>query len=74
MKERIITISPNEIVTIKVLQNQEKENYSISEFARLSGLSRSTIYRKHKDGEITFQGTEKSPKISHEQLIKFKKQ
>jgi hypothetical protein len=50
------------------------ENYSISQFARLSGLSRSTIYKKKKSGEIIFEGTEKSPKISHEQLIKFKKQ
>lgn len=71
MKERIITIRPDEQVTIKVVPF---ENYSISEFARLSGLSRSTIYKKKKSGEIIFGGTEKSPKISHEQLIKFKKQ
>jgi hypothetical protein len=73
MSQRTITISPGETVIVKVLESGEKENYSISEFARLSGLSRSTIYRKHEKGEITFQGTDKSPKISHEQLIKFKK-
>lgn len=73
MSQRTITICPGETVIVKVLESGEKQNYSISEFARLSGLSRSTIYRKKEKGEIVFDESDKSPKISHEQLIKFKK-
>lgn len=72
LKERNITITQDEKLIVTVVA--KKQSYSISEFAKLSGLSRSTIYRKKESGEIIFDESGKSPKISHEQLMNFKKE
>jgi len=70
MSERIVTINPGE--TLKIIVSEEKEEYSISEFCKLAKLSRSTVYRKNEKGEIPFITSGKTPKISHETLVKFK--
>ena len=74
-EEKIIDVNPGDRIVINV-KNDESDNktYSISEFAKLSGLSRSTIYLKIDNGEIPKIMVGKSPKIEHKYLNQFKKQ
>lgn len=74
-EEKIIEVNPGDTIIINV-KNDESDNktYSISEFAKLSGLSRSTINVKIKDGIIPKIMIGKSPRIEHKYLNQFKKQ
>jgi len=72
-EEKIIDVNPGDRIVINV-KNEDNRNYSISEFAKLSGLSRSTIYLKIDNGEIPKIMVGKSPKIEHKYLNQFKKQ
>jgi len=72
-EEKIIDVNPGDTIIINV-KNEDNRNYSISEFAKLSGLSRSTIYLKIDNGEIPKIMVGKSPKIEHKYLNQFKKQ
>lgn len=70
MKERIIEISPGEIVIIKHTVSQ-KEWFTISEFAKLKKIARSTLYSKIKKGEIKVNtDVLNKPKININQLNK----
>jgi len=72
-EEKIIDVNPGDTIIINV-KNDDNRNYSITEFAKLSGLSRSTIYLKIDNGEIPKIMVGKSPKIEHKYLNQFKKQ
>ena len=72
-EEKIIDVNPGDRIVINV-KNEDNRNYSISEFAKLSGLSRSTIYLKIDNGEIPKIMIGKSPRIEHKYLNQFKKQ
>jgi len=72
-EEKIIDVNPGDTIIINV-KNEDNRNYSISEFAKLSGLSRSTIYLKIDNGEIPKIMIGKSPRIEHKYLNQFKKQ
>ena len=67
MSERIVTINPGEKITIVIAD--EKHEYSQKEFLGKTGISRTTLYRKIKSGEISLNS---SGKISHETLVNFK--
>lgn len=73
-EEKIIDVNPGDTIIINV-KNDESDNktYSISEFAKLSGLSRSTIYLKIDNGEIPKIMVGKSPRIQGKYLAQFKK-
>jgi len=74
-EEKIIDVNPGDTIIINV-KNEESDNktFSISEFAKLSGLSRSTIYLKINSGEIPKIMIGKSPRIESKYLNQFKKQ
>lgn len=74
-EEKIIDVNPGDRIVINV-KNDESDNktYSITEFAKLSGLSRSTIYLKIDSGEIPKIMIGKSPRIQSKYLNQFKKQ
>lgn len=72
-EEKIIEVNPGDRIVINV-KNEDNRNYSISEFAKLSGLSRSTIYLKIDNGEIPKIMIGKSPRIESKYLTQFKKQ
>jgi len=72
-EEKIIEVNPGDTIIINV-KNEDNRNYSISEFAKLSGLSRSTIYLKIDNGEIPKIMIGKSPRIESKYLNQFKKQ
>ena len=66
-KERIIKIKPGETV---VIQSEKilKEWLTISEFAKESKLSRTTVYKRLKSGEITSIEENGKTKINSNQL------
>jgi len=69
-KERIIEINPGETVVIKHAVSQ-KEWLTISEFAKLKKIARSTLYTKIKKGEIKVNtDIPNKPKINSNQLNK----
>jgi len=74
-EEKIIDVNPGDTIIINV-KNDESDNrtFSITEFAKLSGLSRSTIYLKINSGEIPKIMIGKSPRIESKYLTQFKKQ
>jgi len=72
-EEKIIDVNPGDTIIINV-KNEDNRNYSISEFAKLTGLSRSTIYLKIDNGEIPKIMVGKSPRIESKYLNQFKKQ
>jgi excisionase family DNA binding protein len=72
MSEKIIEVNPGDRIVINV-KNEDNRNYSISEFAKLSGLSRSTINLKIKNGAIPKIMVGKSPRIESKYLNQFKK-
>lgn len=72
MAEKIIEVNPGDRIVINV-KNDEDCDYSISEFAKLSGLSRSTINLKIKSGVIPKIMVGKSPRIQSKYLNQFKK-
>jgi excisionase family DNA binding protein len=72
MAEKIIEINPGDRIVINVKSEDDKD-YSISEFAKLSGLSRSTINLKIKNGAIPKIMVGKSPRIESKYLNQFKK-
>lgn len=72
-EEKIIDVNPGDRIVINV-KNEDNRNYSISEFARLCGLSRSTINLKIKNGVIPKIMVGKSPRIESKYLNQFKKQ
>jgi excisionase family DNA binding protein len=73
-EEKIINVNPGDRIVINV-KNEDSDNrsYSITEFAKLSGLSRSTINLKINNGEIPKIMVGKSPRIKAEYLNQFKK-
>ena len=73
-EEKTIDVNPGDRIVINVKNEDSDKNYSISEFAKLSGLSRSTINVKIKDGIIPKIMIGKSPRIEHKYLNQFKKQ
>ena len=73
-EEKIIEVNPGDRIVINVKNEDSDKNYSISEFAKLSGLSRSTIYLKIDSGEIHKIMIGKSPRIQSKYLNQFKKQ
>ena len=72
MAEKIIEVNPGDRIVINVKSEDDKD-YSISEFAKLSGLSRSTINLKIKNGVIPKIMVGKSPRIESKYLNQFKK-
>jgi len=74
-EEKIIEANPGDRIVINV-KNEDSDNrtFSISEFAKLTGLSRSTIYLKINSGEIPKIMIGKSPRIQSKYLTQFKKQ
>jgi excisionase family DNA binding protein len=72
MSEKIIEVNPGDTIVINV-KNEDNRNYSISEFAKLSGVSRSTINLKIKNGAIPKIMVGKSPRIESKYLNQFKK-
>ncbi len=74
-EEKIIDVNPGDTIIINV-KNDESDNktYSISEFAKLCNVSRSTIYLKIDSGEIPKIMVGKSPRIQSKYLNQFKKQ
>jgi len=74
MTKQVIKLKPGESVTI-IHDNGElevKEWLSISQFAQLSNLGRTTIYRKISEGKIKVNKEGKSPKINKSELLKIK--
>lgn len=71
-EEKIINVNPGDRIVINV-KSDEDCNYSITEFAKLSGLSRSTINLKIKSGAISKIMVGKSPRIESKYLNQFKK-
>jgi excisionase family DNA binding protein len=72
-EEKVIEVNPGDRIVINV-KNEDNRNYSISEFAKLSGLSRSTINLKIKNGVIPKIMVGKSPRIESKYLNQFKKE
>lgn len=73
-KEIKINAQPGQVVVINVIdKSAEKEHYSITEFAKLVGVSRSTVYRKIQECAISTTLIGKSIKIEHKYLTTFKK-
>ena len=72
MAEKIIEVNPGDRIIINV-KNDNDRNYSISEFAKLCNVSRSTINLKIKNGAIPKIMVGKSPRIESKHLIQFKK-
>ena len=72
--ERIIELKPGESVVIKHadLPIRIEKSYSIPEGAKLIGVNKSTLYRAEKLGKITFDKTSKPPRVTEEELTKFK--
>jgi len=68
-KERIIEINPGETVVIKHAVSQN-EWLTISEFAKLKCIARSTLYCKIKNGEIIVDKSQNKPRINRDQLNK----
>lgn len=59
---RTIELKPGESVTIKTADSV-KEWLTISEFAKLNKISRNTVYKRLKNGEIEFVIDDKNGKI-----------
>lgn len=78
MEERIevnAEFSPGDRIVINFIEKTwHKESYSLSEFAELSKLSRTTIFRKIKNSEIKVIRDGKQKKIEHKYLEQLKKQ
>ena len=75
-EEKIIEVNPGDKIIINVKSNDDgyfRDNYSISEFAKLTGISRSTINLKIKNGIIPKIMIGKSPRIESKHLNQFKK-
>jgi excisionase family DNA binding protein len=72
MAEKIIEVNPGDRIIINV-KNDNDRNYSISEFAKLCNVSRSTINLKIKNGAIPKIMVGKSPRIESKYLARFKK-
>ena len=74
-KEKIIEVNPGDtlIINVKSDDNYFKNNYSISEFAKIANVSRSTINLKIKNGVIPKIYIGKSPRIEHKYLTNLKK-
>lgn len=73
-EEKIIEVNPGDRIIINVKHGgYDNLNYSITEFARLSGLSRSTINLKIKNGILPKIMVGKSPRIESKYLTQFKK-
>jgi excisionase family DNA binding protein len=72
-EEKIIDVNPGDKIIINV-KNEDSRNYSITEFAKLCNVSRSTINIKIKDGAISKIMVGKSPRIESKYLTQFKKQ
>lgn len=72
MAEKIIEVNPGDRIIINV-KNDNDRNYSISEFAKLCNVSRSTINLKIKEGVIHKIMVGKSPRIESKYLAQFKK-
>lgn len=67
-KHTIIELKPGESVTIKT-SDSIKEWLTISEFAKESNLSRTTVYKRINDGKIiAFENEEGKTKINSNQL------
>lgn len=73
VEEKVIEVNPGDRIVINV-KNEDNRNYSITEFAKLSGLSRSTINLKIKNGIIPKIMIGKSPRIESKYLNQFKKE
>lgn len=74
MAEQIIEVNPGDRIVINVKnEDSDNRNYSITEFAKLSGLSRSTINLKIKSGAIHKIMVGKSPRIESKYLAQFNK-
>ena len=71
-EEKIIEVNPGDRIVINV-KNEDNRNYSISEFAKLCNVSRSTINLKIKNGAISKIMVGKSPRIQSKYLNQFKK-
>ena len=80
MSEKIINIevSPGQKILINVrspenLEHSEHDTFSITDAAKSLGISRSTINRAINNGKIQIiKEPNKAPRISREELIKFK--
>lgn len=75
MKEpTIIELQPGESVLIKIadLPIESEKTYKIPEGAEIIGMNKSTLYRAEKLGKITFDKSSKPPRVTHEELMKFK--
>ena len=66
-KHTIIELKPGESVTIKTADSI-KEWLTISEFAKESNLSRTTVYKRIKQGEISATKENGKTKINSNQL------
>ena len=74
-EEKIIDVNPGDRIVINVKnEDSDNRNFSISKFAKLCGISRSTIYLKINSGEISTIMVGKSPRIESKYLTQFKKQ
>jgi len=74
MKEpTIIELQPGESVLIKIADSPiDEQKYSIPKGAELIGVHKSSLYRAEKLGKIVFDKSSKPPKITLEELTKFK--
>jgi len=72
--ERIIELKPGESVLIKIADSpiESDKTYKIPGGAEIIGVNKSTLYRAEKLGKITFDKSSKPPRVTHEELIKFK--
>jgi len=72
--ERIIELQPGESVLIKIADSpiESEKTYKIPEGAEIIGVNKSTLYRAEKLGKITFDKSSKPPRVTHEELMKFK--
>jgi len=66
MSERVITLEEGEEL---IIRKSVKIDYSFAEFCRITGISRSKLYRLRKDGKIIADGK----KISHSEVSKLNK-
>ena len=73
-KETTIHLKPGESVLIKIADSpiESDKTYKIPEGADVIGVNKSTLYRAEKLGKITFDKTSKPPRVTHEELMKFK--
>ena len=73
-KETTIHLKPGESVLIKIADSpiEIEKTYKIPEGADVIGVNKSTLYRAEKLGKITFDKSSKPPRVTHEELMKFK--